>query len=159
MLTTRALSMLILFSPLTACGLPEYAQGPERGYVGSIEMDGPDVGQNHYGDTVERTACSTDPNGATRLSFIVASRTVQFGRWRRTETQRGGIVVSAPNSEPHYEVDLPWSHMLFDAAMCSHSENAASVGPQGIAAGIVQLSCRDPERGDVLKVNVSYQGC
>jgi hypothetical protein len=127
--------------------------------LGSIEIDGPDVGRNQYGSADSRNRCSTDPDGATRLSFIVASRTVPHGRWRKTETERGEVVVSAPGAEPRYEVDLPWSHMIFDAKTCTETKTAASTGPQNISAGIAQIKCTDPERGDLLKIDVSYQGC
>ncbi len=159
MLSLRWPLVAFALASLAACDLPDYAQAPERGYLGSIEIDGPDVGRNHYGSSDSRDQCSTDPNGATRLSFVVASRFVQVGRWRKTETQRGEVVVSAPGTEPRYEVDLPWSHMIFDAKTCTETKTAASIGPQNISAGVARINCTDPERGDLLKINVSYQGC
>ncbi|MEO7110768.1 MAG: hypothetical protein ABI183_10045 [Polyangiaceae bacterium] len=151
--------MTIALLSLAACDLPDYQRRPEHGYLGSIDIDGPDVGKNHYGSDDSRNQCATDPNGETRFYFAVASRSVQVGKFRKTETQSGSVAVSAVGAEPRYEVDLPWSHMLFDAKTCSLNKIAASAGPQNIAAGIAQITCTDPERGDELKIDVSYQGC
>ena len=159
MLTLRSIATLSSLLTLAACDLPDYARAPEHGYLGSIEIDGPDVGKNQYGSPSSRNQCATDPNGDTRFYFTVASRSVQYGKWHRTETQSGSVAVSAVGAAPHYEVDLPWSHLQFDAKTCSLTKTDASIGPQSIAAGIAQISCTDPERGDDLKINVSYQGC
>jgi hypothetical protein len=159
MLRLEILRLGIAVSLLAACDATDYVQRPEPGYLGSIDIDGPDVGKNHYGDAALRDSCSIDPNGATRLTFVVAKRSVQFGRWHQYEYQRGSVAVSAPNDEPRYEVDLPWSHLTFDAAMCTKTETGKSAGPQNIGAGMAKIECTDPERGDTLKVNVNYQGC
>jgi hypothetical protein len=144
---------LALAFALTACGY-EAPPTPPAGYVGSIDMDGRDLGKNHYGDPQSRGQCAIEPNGSTRLSFVVGSRLAGGGKFRFRQTQTGSIVLPAPGAEPRYEVDLPWSHLLFDASECNKTEVQANA-----SGGEAKIDCRDASRGDVLTVDVDYQGC
>jgi hypothetical protein len=120
------------------------------GYRGSIDLDGGDFGPHRFsyqaafgevGATLGSCSWSDEDTLSLHVNVARDARSVQDGYVRITPGR--GV-----------EVQLPWSRVFLGSADCTTL--AVEREPD---RGTVHIDCKEPRRGDLVKVDAEFRGC